>query len=66
MPYSAPRYLNYKVADVLYGGELAEGAPRFLKEIPVIDVAATVAVGGLEAKQDHNEGWAWATRSSST
>ncbi|MEU7061909.1 hypothetical protein [Streptomyces sp. NPDC046197] len=57
MPYD--RYLNYKLADVLRGSELAEGAPRFLKEIPVIDVAATVAVGGLEAKQDHDEGWSW-------
>ncbi|MGW0208369.1 WXG100 family type VII secretion target [Streptomyces sp. NPDC003233] len=57
MPYD--RYLNYKMADVLRGSELAEGAPRFLKEIPVIDVAATVAAGGLEAKQDHDEGWSW-------
>ncbi|MFE7116724.1 hypothetical protein ACFU99_15045 [Streptomyces sp. NPDC057654] len=57
LPYD--RQLNYKLADALEGSRLVKGAPDFLKEIPVIDVAATVAVGALEAKQDHDKGWSW-------
>lgn len=58
LPYD--RELNYKLADAFKGAELVEGAPEFLKEIPVIDVAATVAAGGLEARDDHDKGWSWA------
>jgi uncharacterized protein YukE len=57
LPYD--RVLNYKLADALKGVKLVEGAPEFLKEIPVVDVVAVTAVGLLEAKEDHDKGWGW-------
>lgn len=58
LPYD--RVLNYKLADALKGVKLVEGAPEFLKEIPVVDVAAVTAIGLVEAKEDHDKGWSWA------
>ncbi|MCC9309009.1 WXG100 family type VII secretion target [Kitasatospora sp. RB6PN24] len=57
LPYD--RQLNYKLADAAKGVELVDGAPKFLREIPVVDIAATVAGGALEANTDHQEGWSW-------
>ncbi|WP_329174498.1 WXG100 family type VII secretion target [Streptomyces sp. NBC_01477] len=54
------RVLNYKLADALQGVKLVEGAPEFLKEIPVVDIAAVTAIGLVEAKEDHDKGWSWA------
>lgn len=51
--------LNYKLADALKGSRLVEGAPDFLRELPVVDIAAATAFGGLEAKEDHDKGWSW-------
>lgn len=58
LPYD--KVLNYKLADALRGTRLIEGAPEFLREIPVVDVAAVTAVGLVEAKEDHDKGWSWA------
>ncbi|GAA1982842.1 WXG100 family type VII secretion target [Kitasatospora viridis] len=57
LPYD--KQLNYKLADATKGVKLMDDAPRFLKEIPVIDIAATVGGGLLEANSDHQEGWSW-------
>jgi uncharacterized protein YukE len=57
LPYD--KVLNYKLADALKGSRLVEGAPEFLRELPVVDVAAAAAFGGLEAKEDHDKGWSW-------
>ncbi|WP_327288614.1 WXG100 family type VII secretion target [Streptomyces sp. NBC_01198] len=57
LPYD--RVLNYKVADALKGFRFVEGAPEFLKEIPVVDVLAVGAIGLVEAKEDHDKGWSW-------
>lgn len=60
LPYD--RLLNYKVsdaADALRLGEDADKLPDFLREVPVLDVAAAGACGLLEAKNDHDEGWSW-------
>lgn len=60
LPYD--RALNVKLADAadaLRAGESLEKVPDFLKEIPVLDVAAAGACGLLEAKGDHDEGWSW-------
>ncbi|MEV0266789.1 hypothetical protein AB0I49_36325 [Streptomyces sp. NPDC050617] len=60
VPYD--RELNVKVADaakVLRAGEGIEKLPEFLREMPVVDVAAAGACGILEAKGDHDEGWSW-------
>ncbi|MDF3292002.1 hypothetical protein [Streptomyces silvisoli] len=46
-------------AKTLRLGEGLEKVPDFLKEIPVIDVAAAGTCSLLEAKQDHDEGWSW-------
>lgn len=56
------RLLNYKVedaAEALRLGEDIDKLPDFLKEMPVIDVAAAGTCGLLEAKTDHDEGWSW-------
>lgn len=56
------RLLNYKVedaAEALRLGEDIDKLPDFLKEMPVIDIAAAGACGLLEAKTDHDEGWSW-------
>lgn len=57
LPYD--KVLNYKMADAFRGMKLVEGAPEFLKEIPVVDVAAVTAIGLVEAKEDHDKGWSW-------
>jgi len=40
-------------------GKGLEALPEFLKEVPVIDVAAAAACGLVEAKDDHDKGWSW-------
>ncbi len=60
MPYD--RQLNFKLADAaesVRGLSALEKLPDFLKEIPVIDVAAAATTGVLEARTDHDEGWSW-------
>ncbi|MBP0461370.1 WXG100 family type VII secretion target [Streptomyces montanisoli] len=60
LPYD--HALNTKVVDAakaLRLGESAERLPEFLKEVPVVDIAAAGAVGLLEAKDDHDKGWSW-------
>ncbi|MEU6770809.1 WXG100 family type VII secretion target [Streptomyces sp. NPDC046759] len=60
LPYD--RQLNVKLADAadaLRAGESLEKVPDFLKEIPVLDVAAAGACGLLEASDDHDAGWSW-------
>ncbi|MFD9823530.1 WXG100 family type VII secretion target [Streptomyces violascens] len=60
LPYD--HVLNTKIADVadtLRAGKSLESLPEFLKEIPVVDVAAAAACGLLEAKDDHEKGWSW-------
>ncbi|MER6570620.1 hypothetical protein ABT288_31660 [Streptomyces sp. NPDC001093] len=60
LPYD--RALNVKLADaadLLRAGEGLEKVPDFLKEIPVLDVAAAGACGLLEASGDHDAGWSW-------
>ncbi|MFD0512879.1 hypothetical protein ACFQ0Q_25845 [Streptomyces aureus] len=46
-------------ADALRAGEGVEKLPDFLKEIPVLDVAAAGTCGLLEASDDHDKGWSW-------
>ncbi|GAA0621925.1 hypothetical protein [Streptomyces crystallinus] len=60
LPYD--HALNVKVvdaADALRLGKGLEKLPDFLKEIPVVDVAAASVCGLLEAKDDHDKGWSW-------
>jgi uncharacterized protein YukE len=60
LPYD--RALNVKLADAADALRLGEGAaklPEFLREIPVLDVAAAAACGLVEAKDDHDKGWSW-------
>ncbi|MET7483036.1 hypothetical protein [Streptomyces sp. NPDC005538] len=60
LPYD--RVLNVKLADAadaLRLGKGLEALPEFLKEVPVIDVAAAAACGLVEAKDDHDKGWSW-------
>ncbi|MEV7159948.1 hypothetical protein AB0N77_36005 [Streptomyces misionensis] len=60
LPYD--RALNVKLADaaeLLRAGKSLEAVPDFLKEIPVLDVAAAGACGLLEASDDHDKGWSW-------
>ncbi|WP_406458888.1 hypothetical protein OH768_30365 [Streptomyces sp. NBC_01622] len=60
LPYD--RALNVKLgdaADALRTGESLDKLPDFLKEIPVLDVAAAGACGLLEASDDHDKGWSW-------
>ena len=60
LPYD--RALNVKLTDAagaLRAGEGLEKLPDFLKEIPVLDVAAAGACGLLEASDDHDKGWSW-------
>ncbi|MFG2782824.1 WXG100 family type VII secretion target [Streptomyces prunicolor] len=60
LPYD--RVLNVKLADAadaLRLGKGLEAVPEFLKEIPVLDVAAAAACGLVEAKDDHDKGWSW-------
>ena len=60
LPYD--RVLNVKLADAadaLRLGKGLEAVPEFLKEIPVLDVAAAAACGVIEAKDDHDKGWSW-------
>ncbi|MCA1221142.1 hypothetical protein [Streptomyces sp. 8L] len=60
LPYD--HVLNTKVVDaakLLRAGEGVEKLPDFLKEIPVVDIAAAGAAGLLEAKDDHDKGWSW-------
>ncbi|MFJ8140268.1 WXG100 family type VII secretion target [Streptomyces sp. NPDC096013] len=60
LPYD--RALNVKLgdaADALRAGEGLDKLPDFLKEIPVLDVAAAGACGLLEASDDHDKGWSW-------
>lgn len=60
LPYD--RALNVKLgdaADALRAGESLDKLPDFLKEIPVLDVAAAGACGLLEASDDHDKGWSW-------
>ena len=58
----ADRALNVKLvdaADALRLGKSLEKLPDFLKEVPVLDVAAASACGILEASDDHDKGWSW-------
>ncbi|MER6567128.1 hypothetical protein ABT288_13230 [Streptomyces sp. NPDC001093] len=60
LPYD--RALNIKMVDAAHALRLGEGVeklPDFLKEVPVLDVAAAGACGLLEAKDDHDRGWSW-------
>ncbi|SES07951.1 hypothetical protein SAMN04487983_103060 [Streptomyces sp. yr375] len=60
LPYD--RALNVKLADAadaLRAGKSMEKLPDFLKEVPVLDVAAAGACGILEASDDHDKGWSW-------
>ncbi|MFF7335114.1 WXG100 family type VII secretion target [Streptomyces sp. NPDC008150] len=60
LPYD--RALNVKLADAADALRLGEGVeklPDFLKEVPVLDVAAAAACGFLEASDDHDKGWSW-------
>ncbi|MFE3186481.1 WXG100 family type VII secretion target [Streptomyces violascens] len=60
LPYD--HVLNTKIADVadtLRVGKSLESVPEFLREIPVVDVAAASVCGLLEAKDDHDKGWSW-------
>jgi uncharacterized protein YukE len=60
LPYD--RVLNVKLADAaeaLRAGESLDKLPDFLKEVPVLDVAAAGACGLLEASEDHDKGWSW-------
>ncbi|MEU9313094.1 hypothetical protein [Streptomyces sp. NPDC048256] len=60
LPYD--RVLNVKLADAADALRLGEGVgrlPEFLREIPVLDVAAAAACGLVEAKDDHDKGWSW-------
>ncbi|WP_256864097.1 hypothetical protein [Streptomyces avermitilis] len=60
LPYD--RQLNVKLADAADALRLGKGlerVPEFLKEIPLLDVAAAAACGLVEAKDDHDKGWSW-------
>ncbi|HEY8978674.1 MAG TPA: hypothetical protein VIU15_03720 [Streptomyces sp.] len=60
LPYD--RALNLKLGDAADALRLGRGVaelPQFLREVPVLDIAAAAATGGLEAKKDHDEGWSW-------
>ncbi|MFF3330133.1 WXG100 family type VII secretion target [Streptomyces sp. NPDC002888] len=60
LPYD--RALNTKLADAADALRLGKGVaklPEFLREIPVLDVAAAAACGLVEAKDDHDKGWSW-------
>ncbi|KUN89674.1 hypothetical protein AQJ66_03455 [Streptomyces bungoensis] len=60
LPYD--RALNVKLADAADALRLGKGLdalPDFLKEVPVLDVAAAGACGLLEASEDHDKGWSW-------
>ncbi|MET7350294.1 WXG100 family type VII secretion target [Streptomyces mirabilis] len=60
LPYD--RVLNVKLTDAaaaLRAGESVDKLPDFLKEVPVLDVAAAGACGILEASDDHDKGWSW-------
>ncbi|MEU6402794.1 hypothetical protein [Streptomyces sp. NPDC046985] len=60
LPYD--RQLNVKLADAAEALRLGKGLerlPEFLREVPVLDVAAAGAYGLLEAKDDHDKGWSW-------
>ncbi|MFG2134238.1 WXG100 family type VII secretion target [Streptomyces sp. NPDC048751] len=60
LPYD--RALNVKLADAADALRLGKGVaelPEFLREIPVLDVAAAAACGLVEAKEDHDKGWSW-------
>ncbi|MFD9396313.1 WXG100 family type VII secretion target [Streptomyces sp. NPDC060000] len=60
LPYD--RALNVKLADAADALRLGRGVaelPEFLREIPVLDVAAAAACGLVEAKDDHDKGWSW-------
>ncbi|MFD9323009.1 hypothetical protein ACFWDQ_36070 [Streptomyces sp. NPDC060053] len=64
LPYG--RALNVKLADAADALRLGEGEgegvgrlPEFLREIPVLDVAAAAACGLVEANDDHDKGWSW-------
>lgn len=56
-------WLNVKLGDLpkLAGaGDLAKVLPKelgFLKDIPVLDIAATGFVGAVQAQDDHDRGW---------
>ncbi|MEV5509515.1 hypothetical protein [Streptomyces orinoci] len=60
LPADGP--LNVKVADAaeaLKMGRGLEALPKFLREIPVVDVAAAGACGILGAQTDHDRGMSW-------
>jgi uncharacterized protein YukE len=54
--------LNYKLADAARDLKMFEGLdrlPEFLRDIPVLDIAAAGVVGVTEAQEDHDKGWSW-------
>ncbi|MFI9719404.1 hypothetical protein ACIHFE_07065 [Streptomyces sp. NPDC052396] len=60
LPADGP--LNVKVADAAEALKLGRGLealPKFLREIPVVDVAAAGACGVLGAQADHDKGMSW-------
>ncbi|WP_416975689.1 WXG100 family type VII secretion target [Streptomyces sp. 4F14] len=60
LPYD--RVLNLKLGDAADALRLGRGIaelPEFLRELPVLDVAAAAAAGAIEAKEDHDKGWSW-------
>ena len=57
------KLVNFKTGDIEALSKVLSKfkmAPDFLKDIPVVDVAAALAGAGFEAKEDHDEGWSWA------
>ncbi|MFC1406706.1 MULTISPECIES: WXG100 family type VII secretion target [Streptacidiphilus] len=56
------RTLNYKLADAARDLKMFEGLdrlPEFLRDIPVLDIAAAGVVGVTETQEDHDKGWSW-------
>ncbi|MBF9067540.1 WXG100 family type VII secretion target [Streptacidiphilus fuscans] len=56
------KLVNFKTGDLDGLSELLSKfkyAPDFLKDIPVLDVAAALTGSGFEAIKDHDEGWSW-------
>ena len=59
---SFSRVVNFKAGDIEGLSKAISDcklAPDFLKDVPVVDVAAALVGAGFEAKQDHDEGWSW-------
>ncbi len=56
----ASTLLNTKLGDaaeLLKAGKLLPESLSFLRDVPVLDVAASVAIGELQARDDEQKGW---------